>query len=191
MDNLVADCDQKTDSELVRLTLGNQIFFQCLMKRYEESLKRYIRRISGFSETEAEDILQEVYIKTFLNLNDYDKSLKFSSWIYRITHNEVISQYRKIKARPQGNSIKVDEGWLNNLPGELDLQEEIENRFDIEKVRQALNKIRIKYREVIILRFLEEKSYKEISDIIKKPEGTVATLLNRAKKHLAEQIKKG
>lgn len=190
MAKLAADCDQKTDSELVRLTLGNQIFFQCIMKRYEDPLKRYIRRISGFSEAEAEDILQEVYIKTFLNLNDFDNSLKFSSWIYRITRNEVISDYRKTKARPQGNSILVEDDWLNNLPDEMDIQAEIATKFEVEKIKSALEKIDLKYREVIILRYLEEKSYREISDIIKKPEGTVATLLNRAKKRLTKYLQK-
>ncbi len=180
----------KTDEELVGLTLENQEYFLYLIKRYEEKLLRYITRISNSNREDAEDILQEVFIKTYQNLNDFDLSLKFSSWIYRICHNRVISNYRKTKNNPKIISMDSDNIFLKNLATDLDLNEEI-NRRDIKnKFNRVLAKLDKKYREVLILRLLEEKDYKEISDILKKPMGTVATLISRAKKQFKKEYEK-
>jgi len=180
----------KTDEELVILTLQNQEYFLYLMKRYEKRLLGYIMRISNVTKEEAEDILQEVFIKTYLNINDFDKRLKFSSWIYRIAHNQVISSYRKKKARPQILVLDKDNSFLENLVSDLNLDREIDLKDLKKDVNKILGKIDIKYREVLILKFLEDKSYQEISDILKKPMGTVATLLNRSKKQFKKELKK-
>ncbi|PIU78076.1 MAG: hypothetical protein COS72_03485, partial [Candidatus Moranbacteria bacterium CG06_land_8_20_14_3_00_43_56] len=95
------NCGEKTDEELVALTLKNQDFFSCIVERYEAKLTRYIRRISAATQEDAEDLLQEIFVKVYRNLYGFDPSLKFSSWIYRIAHNQVISQWRKTKSRPQ------------------------------------------------------------------------------------------
>ena len=92
------NCSEKSDEEWAYLTAENQGYFLCIMKKYEIPLKRYVGRISNFSQEEIEDILQEVFIKVYQNINDFDDSLKFSSWIYRITHNHVISKFRKHKS---------------------------------------------------------------------------------------------
>ena len=71
--------DNKSDEDLVVLTLKNRDVFLYLMRRYEAPLLRYIRRIAGVNIEEAEDILQESFIKAYQNLNDFDPKLKFSS----------------------------------------------------------------------------------------------------------------
>ncbi|MBU4536518.1 RNA polymerase sigma factor, partial [Patescibacteria group bacterium] len=110
------------------------------------------------------------------------------SWIYRITHNEVISNYRKFKNKAQIISFDLDGEFIKNIADEFDLEKEINIKDLKEDISSVLNKIDLKYREVLVLRFLEEKSYSEISDILKKPEGTVATLLNRSKKQFLKII---
>lgn len=187
----ILDEEAKTDVKLVALTLKNQENFKEIINRYEQKLFAYIRRISSFSPEEAEDVLQEVFIKVYQNLNDFDQSLKFSSWIYRIAHNQTISNYRKIKARPQGYDMEEKDNFLNSIASDLDIEKNIDNKMLRKNIDQVLARIDIKYREVLILKFLEEKDYKEISDILKKPMGTVATLINRAKKKFREEIEKG
>ncbi|PLX20645.1 hypothetical protein C0584_05390 [Candidatus Parcubacteria bacterium] len=182
------DCQEKSDEELVRLASENQSYFLCIMKRHEERLFRYIRRISNFSFEEAEDILQEVFIKVYQNLNSYDPSLKFSSWIYRITHNHVISSFRKLKSRAEGQVFEITEEEFNNISGEFDVLKEVDAQLNKELLGKVLNQLEPKYRDVLVLKFLEERDYKEISDIIKKPMGTVATLINRAKKKMEKEI---
>ncbi len=178
----------KTDEELVELTLGDENFFVYLIQRYEKKLLGYILKITNVDITEAEDILQEVFIKVYKNLRGFNRKLKFSSWIYRITRNEVISNYRKRKNKAHGNTYDFDNDIILTIPDNIDIEAEIEKGELQEKIKQSLSKIDIKYREVIILKYFEEKSYQEISDILKKPSGTVATLINRAKKKLAKEI---
>ena len=178
----------QTDEELVKLSLENQANFLYLINRYKDKLTFYIRRISNVDAEETQDILQEVFMKAYLNLNDFDKDLKFSSWIYRIAHNQVISNHRKIKARPQSAGIDLSDDRVKSIAGEADLVGEVDQEFIKKNINRALNKIDHKYKEVLVLKYLEEKDYKEIADIIKKPMGTVASRMNKAKGELKKEL---
>jgi len=181
--------EQKTDEELVEIILENQSAFSQLVNRYREKLLRYIRRISGVSLEESEDMLQNIFIKAYLNLNDFDNGLKFSSWIYRIAHNEVIDNYRKRQARPQLLDIDIKDSQIKELAGSTDLLEELARQELKQEIRIAISKINYKYQEIIILKYIEEKDYQEISDIIKKPLGTVASRMNKAKAELKKVLR--
>jgi len=178
------DLEKTSDEELVELALANQNDFSYIVRRYEDKLLRYIRRLSNVSLEEAEDVLQNIFIKVYLNLNDFDSSLKFSSWIYRLAHNEIIDNYRRLKARPQLSNIDINDSQIKELTDKTDLLAEAELISFKESILNAINQLDIKYKEIIILKFIEEKDYQEISDIIKKPMGTVASRINKAKKQL-------
>ena len=182
--------EHKKDEELVPLILQNQDYFLYIVRRYEEKLARYITRISGLSKEDVEDLLQEVFIKVYQNLNDFDISLKFSSWIYRIAHNETISNYRKLKSRPVGVSYDDDPALANQLASKTDFVKEIEKEYDAKIIRSVLEKMDPKYKEVLILKFLEEKDYNEISDILQKPIGTVGAMINRGKLQFKNIVKR-
>ncbi|PWB38331.1 MAG: hypothetical protein C3F02_04980 [Parcubacteria group bacterium] len=181
--------DEKTDAELVELTLKNQDIFLYLIRRYEKKLLSYIFKITNVSYEDAEDILQEVFIKVYVNLNNFDRNLKFSSWIYRIAHNEVINNFRHYRARPQTTDFDGKENWLT-LAYDSKIDKDIDVRWAREHIDIILSALDLKYREVLILKYFEEKSYEEISDILKKPAGTVATLLNRAKANFKQALEK-
>ncbi len=172
----------KTDKELVSLVSGNPAVFGVLMERYEKRLLMYIRRISSVTIEEAEDILQDSFLKAYQNLNNFDNNLTFSSWIYRIVHNETISNWRKNKSRPQGNVVQVDDEFLERIVDTQDIQADIDKDILKKTVADIMKDMNDKYREILILKYIEDKSYEEISDILKKPPGTVATHLSRAKK---------
>lgn len=178
----------KTDQELVALSLENPDYYQYLMERYEKKLFRYIRRITNVETETVEDLLQEVFLKAYKNLHGYDDSLPFSSWIYRIAHNETISNYRKTKTQP--TAVEMDEEGavdiLNTIPDDINLRDDYIKREMARKVREVINLLPEKYRTVLILKFLEDKSYEEMADILQKPAGTIATLINRSK----QQFKK-
>jgi RNA polymerase sigma-70 factor (ECF subfamily) len=182
--------NSKTDQELIDLALKNPDDFLYLMKRYEQPLLKYILRLTNINSEDAEDILQEVFIKIYQNLNNYDSKLKFSSWIYRITHNQVVSNWRKLKSRGQDFSFELDEEKTNTIIDEFDITKETESNLLKTNIYKILNKLNIKYREVLVLKFIEQKSYQEISDILKKPQGTIATLISRAKKQFKEEANK-
>lgn len=182
---------EKTDEELVALTLENPQVYAFLVERFEEKLLRYIMRISRSTKEDGEDLLQEVFLSAYRNLNDFDQDLKFSSWIYRITHNKVISHFRKVTARPKTTTYEGDSNLLNILASDEDIARSLERKYTAQEVKELLEKLDERYREVLVLKFLEEKDYKEISDILEKPMGTVATLISRAKTQFKEKMLKG
>lgn len=181
---------EKTDEELVGLCLTDQFYFTQLIKRYERPLLRYVLRISNLNAEDAEDVLQEVFIKVYQNLNNFDRKLKFSSWVYRITHNEVISNFRKRKIRPQTLSTEFDEAIINNIATDFDIKNELDNKYLQGNINKVLSRIDYKYSQILILKYLENKSYQEISDILRRPGGTIASLLHRAKKQFARELAK-
>ena len=117
-----SECINKTDEQIVVLTLKNQDYYLCLMKRYEAKLLNYILKISNINREDAEDILQEVFVKAYQNLNDFDLNFKFSNWIYSIAHNATISVFRKKKVRPQTVSWE-DKDLDNILKSTLDVED--------------------------------------------------------------------
>lgn len=181
---------QQSDEELAILTRDDPSFFAPLMERYEAKMLLYIKRISAVTTEEAEDILQEGFLKAYQNVNNFDEKLSFSSWLYRIVHNETISYWRKKKIRPQGNSIYVDDDFLERIADARDMVEDMDRKRLKGLVQQIFDEMDERYREILILKYIEDKSYEEISDILKKPAGTVATHINRAKKQFKELYQK-
>jgi len=189
----VSKIENLTDEELVHLSLENKEYFYYLIKRYEKKLQRYINRISDITISESEDILQDIFIKTYFNLNGFNQKLKFSSWIYRIAHNQIINYYHKNKSRLQKPHVYLSNIDISNLSHSIKNEnhpyQDFVTREKVEKIRELLEKLPRKYREVLILRYLEGKKYTEISDILRKSPGTVATLINRAKSKFKKLIK--
>src|SRR3989339_2062541 len=142
-----SNIEEKSDEELVGLAIKDQAVFLHIMNRYQAKLLYYIKRISGLSNDEAEDVLQDVFIKIYQNLNDFDIDLKFSSWAYRITHNQVISNFRKIQARPQNAGIDLNDDSLRGLAADLDIEGKIDNSLLREKINKILNNLEYKYKE--------------------------------------------
>lgn len=183
-------CFEKTDEELVILTLKNQDYYACLIKRYEKKLTQYVKRITDLSPEDIQDIIQEVFIKTYQNLNDFDQELKFSSWIYRIAHNEAINHIRKIKYKFISSDNEDKAEILEKITAETNIEYDINLKFFRKNIQEILQNLDKKYKEVLILKYLEDKDYKEISDILQKPMGTIATLINRAKKKFKAELEK-
>lgn len=180
-------CDQLSDADIVQKALVDIDFFSCLYIRYEPKLLRYIKRITLAQQDEAEDILQEAFIKIWRNLNGFDQRLKLSSWIYRIVHNETISYWRKKKSFGKDNQVPLDDERIDSIPDQLEEEDK-----DLKEMltHRVLALMPIKYKTVLVLKFLEGMSYGEISDVLKIPEGTVATRINRAKKSFIQMTKK-
>jgi RNA polymerase sigma-70 factor, ECF subfamily len=174
-----------SDEEIVARTLTERSFFAMIVERFEDKLMRYIRRLGIHSHEDRQDILQEIFIKVYRNLNGFDGGLSFSSWIYRIAHNETISWYRKQNVRPEGHLVgDTDELFLYTPDTSKSAEQLIDAAIDAKWLKGALDTLEPKYRDPIILRFFEHKEYDEISDILKIPIGTVGTLIRRGKKKL-------
>lgn len=173
------DCNLLTDKEIISKSLEDINYFRCLFDRYENRLKNYIHRISGFDDYMTEDILQNAFIKIWKNLNNYDDTIPVSSFLYNIVHNETISIWRH---------QEVQKKLKQNVDNHEDIYSNDNNNNTIssQKILETLNSLPEKYREILILKFYENMDYEEISNILKIPEGTVATRINRAKSHFAK-----
>jgi RNA polymerase sigma-70 factor, ECF subfamily len=179
-----------TDEEVVKAALADKQQFALLVDRYETKLQRYIRRLGVVSGDDQLDVLQEIFIKTYRNLNDFDTGLSFSSWIYRIAHNEAMSWHRKERARPTGHLVADGDevlAWVES--GELSPEETLMIQTDAASLTRALAILQPKYRDPLILRYFEHKEYEEISDILRVPIGTVGTLIHRGKAQLKTTLK--
>lgn len=179
---------EKSDTELVELAKQDPQYFGHLMQRYQQPLFRYIYRLSLLPNEDVEDLLQEIFLKIYRKLNEYPPILKFSSWIYRLAHNHLVDHFRKINARPRITDLPDDE-WLKIIGSDINLEKEIIHKDCVEKIKSCISELPFKYKEVLILRFLEQKDYEEIMDILKKPKGSVATLINRGKDLLKKKMK--
>lgn len=177
-------CRKWADSEVARKSLEDMDYFSCLYDRYEAKMTRYIHRLVAVNQEEAEDILQEAFIKVWRYLNSFESNMKFSSWIYRIVHNEAVSFWRKKKSYGKDQQVVLDENLYKNEPEEGSNPEE--TAFREMFTHEVLNLLPLKYKTVLVLRYIEDMSYGDISDVLKMPEGTVATQINRAKKAFAK-----
>ncbi len=179
-----------SDEALVIKCKKDQQYFAVLVDRYVPKLTRYIKRRSAATAADIEDLLQNIFIKVYRNINEYDTSLLFSSWIYRITHNEMIDWYRREKRR---STLSLDDeahDIISKLMVDEDLTTQFSNAEQKQYIINTLNTLDEKYKEILLLRFFEDKSYEEIADILKIPAGTVAVRINRAKKQLQKRIQK-
>ena len=169
----------KSDEEIVKLVQEKNIdVFSFLVNRYEDKIKRYGRKFLNGKE-DIEDRTQKVFIKGYRNILSVDLKRKFSSWIYRIAHNEFINELKR-KKRESLRFFDPDVIFPNLAAKEEDYSLII----DKEILEQNLDKLDTKYKEVVILRYFHDLSYKEISDILSIPVSTVGIRLKRAIKKL-------
>ncbi|MCK4636100.1 MAG: sigma-70 family RNA polymerase sigma factor [Candidatus Moranbacteria bacterium] len=181
----VARNSNQTDEEIIALVqAGKQVFFDVIIERYRDKLFFYIMRFVK-NEDEVKDVLQNVFIKSLKNVDSFDCDRKFSSWIYRIAHNEAVNwATRKNKRIVSIDDLGVQD---SNFLVSDDFDVSMEKWFHLELkdvMREAISKLPENYAEVIRMRFIDDMSYKEISNVLGKPVNSVGTLVRRAKKRL-------
>lgn len=174
-----------TDEQLAqRLQQDDHESFGHIIDRYEPALIRYASRLVRDHDA-AEDVVQETFVKAYRDIQSFDTKRKFSSWLYRIAHNEAIDYIRKNR-----RLVGLDEA--SEVASDTDIYSSAQSSLDQDKTKKrlgkAINAISLRYREPVILRFYEEKEYEEIAEIMRIPIGTVGTYISRAKKELKENL---
>lgn len=181
------DYEKATDWELIKLSNSNPQYFQYIVKRYQDRIFRYLKRMSYYSNEDVEDMVQEVFIKVYRGMNDFESTGKFSSLIYRIAHNHLVDNIRKSSIRHDQSPLE-DEEAINLIRSEINLEKDFAGNEVVEKIKLAISELPENYREVLVLKFLEDKTIEEIMDILRKPQGTVATLLRRGREMLEKNL---
>jgi len=147
--------------------------FTEIVERYQDKLLRYAAHLVH-GEQKAADVVQDAFIKAYINLYGFDIKKKFSSWIYRIVHNEAMNSIKKYhKEVPLLQDM--------DFRSEENIEHEYSKKEIIEHAQFCLDAMPVLYSEPLALYYLDEKSYEEVSDILRIPMGTVATRINRAK----------
>lgn len=181
------------DYEVIeKISSWNIDMFAIIVERYEKKLSKYISRITNLEYEEIENSLQEIFIKVYKNINSYNKKYSFSSWIYRIAHNYIIDLNRKKKSE----IISIDDEISENIfikdiltSKDDDIHTIIEKKELGKELNKIVSQLDKKYYNVIVLKYFEELSYDEISDILKIPKSSVWTLIKRWKEKLIDIAK--
>lgn len=170
------------------ITKADSVAYGKLYDLYVAKIYRFIF-LKVRTKEDAEDITNEVFLKTWQhitkNKEDTEAIRSFSGLIYKIARNLIVDHYRKI-SRKKENQF----GLLENLTETRDLLKQVEINQDMARTFQLLRKLKQEYQEVVLLRYTEELSIKEISDILGKRPTAIRVTLHRALKKLKQLAEK-
>jgi len=178
--------EEATDEIIAqRVQNGEVEAFTLLMSRYEKKIARYARKFLSHPD-DVKDIVQDVFVKAYVNIKSFDSSRRFSPWIYRIAHNEFVNALKKKKSE---KISFIDFDIFFPHPAAKESADSDVARADLRRVLDGyISKIPAKYREPLVLYYFEEMSYREIADIMHLPVSTVGIRLQRGKALLKKNI---
>ena len=172
--------------------LGNKNNFSRLIDKYKNMVYNLAYRMCNNSQ-EAQDISQESFLRTYQSLNRFNPNYKFSTWLYQITLNIIRDRFKKKMFKPTSFDAPIASNdsnyFLQPTDSKHDPEEILTKQEKAYHVQQAILSLPLKYREVTILRHLQDLSYIEIANILKVPTGTVKIRLYRAREQLREILK--
>jgi RNA polymerase sigma-70 factor, ECF subfamily len=181
-----------------RCVAGDVVAWEEIVKRYNRRIYNICYRFAG-SGDDAQDLTQEVFIKMFRTLSSYDVERgAFMTWVTTMTRNLLVDHFRKTKQDRVTDSI---DGAPSEHEDAMPLSDQIEDKGAPpdarvqslearEAVHQALQKLSPELREAVILRDLQDMDYREIAAVLKVPEGTVKSRINRGRAELARLLQR-
>ncbi len=183
---------QSMESRLALLARkGDSRAFAELVNLYADKLYQLAFRLTG-NRQEAEDVVQETFLRVYKHLDRYDETLKFSTWIYRIASNLCIDRLRK---RRNVYSLDAQSGEHEDLDGysmlpgdERTPESEVLLSETQQMVHRAIESLPLKYRTVVVLRYLQDLSLQEIAEVLDVPVTTVKTRVHRAREYMRRKI---
>lgn len=180
-----------TDEELIERFQGGDLYaFDLLVQNYKDQLLNFVYRFLGNQE-EAEDVVQETFLRVFRNRSAYRRVAKFSTWIYTIAGNLARTELRRRRRR---RLFSISDMGLQEKDYEIsdevfNPESQTDGVLKEEIILAEIGRLSPKFREVIILRDVQELSYEEISKLIRVPIGTVKSRVNRARLRLQSRLK--
>jgi RNA polymerase sigma-70 factor (ECF subfamily) len=182
-----------SDEELIiRFQEGDEEAFVVLVRRFKDPLTNYVYRFLGELD-EANDIVQETFLRLYKHRNSYNQVGKFSTWLYTIASNLAKSELRRGGRRHNYslNDLYAGGGereW-DILDPELTPDSQVDTSIKLRMVQQALMEISSTYREVVILRDIQNMTYEEIAEITGLELGTVKSRINRGRAQLQDLLR--
>ncbi|MBI3633480.1 MAG: sigma-70 family RNA polymerase sigma factor [Candidatus Vogelbacteria bacterium] len=167
---------EETDVELITKSKNGDLrSFDLLVIRYLKSILNFAYRLTN-NHDDADDVTQETFLKAWKNLDSFDINKSFKTWIFTIARNTVTDLFRKKKSIPSSffNNEEGENPLLDNLADTEPLPDQLiliaENKKLLE---DTLNQIPINYKEVLLLRYMEDLTFEEISEALGRPSNTI------------------
>ena len=176
-----------TDQQLIEFVLGGDaIAFEHLFNRYRDSIYQlYIQRTGG-NVDDTNDLLQETFIKVYINLHRYSTAYTFGQWVYTIARNTFIDFVRR-----RQDDLSIDERFSSPPSTTPTPEESVISMQQRTQIEHYLERLAPRYRTLIVMRFFDEYSYEEIAANLKLPLGTVKTQIHRAREQMCRLITEG
>jgi len=184
---------KEDDQILIKKALaGNESAFSLLLNKHKDAVYRIIVKIVH-NRDEAQDLVQETFMKAFGSLSSYKCQYRFTTWLYKIAANSCIDFLRKRRLI----SVSLDQP-LKTKDGEVRIElpdwtynpeKDLASRQKFLSIEAAIDLLPRKYREVIVLRHKQDKPYEEIAEILGIPVGTVKARIFRARELLKKKLK--
>ena len=180
----IADYIVAEDRELVdRVLEGDNTAFEYLFNRYRDAIHRlFVQRLGGAND--ADDLLQETFIKVYINIHRYSADYTFGQWVYTIARNTFIDFVRR-----RQDDLSIDDRFYAPASSAPTPEESVINLQQRSQIEQYLD--RLAPRQLILMRFFEEYSYEEIAAKLALPLGTVKTQIHRAREQMCRLIAAG
>lgn len=171
------------DSQLIEQTLaGNRAAFNELVTRYQDRLYASMLGVTGSSE-EAEDVVQDAFVRAFVKLDSFQQSSQFFTWLYRIAFNTALSRHRRRRNRVSLDQVRETTG-LEPVDQVDSPDEPMLRRERVAMVRQAMEMLSEEHRSILVLREMDDYPYETIAEILEISIGTVRSRLSRARYQL-------
>lgn len=168
---------------IARARSGDSAAFGELVEQYRDSVYRLAYRMCGNAH-DADEAAQEAFVAAWRGLPNFRGDAKFSTWLYRLTTNASIDLMRR-----ENRHRAVAEDEMPEIEDRADSpQQQVERTEQQEAVQQALASLSEDYREILLLRYMQELDYTEIAEVLRLPAGTVKSRLNRAKAALKSAL---
>lgn len=152
--------------------------FESLVEEYSDDLRRFILNLTLGDAALTDDLAQDTFLKAYLSIKSFKGLSRFKTWLFRIACNEYYGYMRRSREVSLDSSVMVESGYVSPY-------ERSDAKIDLQTILAALNE---KERSVVLLFYMQDYSLKKIVDITGMPEGTVKSLLSRAKKKLVKEL---
>ena len=187
--DLPAASPDTTETLIQRCVQGDQQAWDLIVGRYWRKVFNVAYKFVG-KHDEAEDLTQDIFLKIFKSIGTFDRRANFQTWLISVSRNLCIDHYRSVRKERQTINRDVEAIELSAISHDQNQVEALEQRDRVALLRQALAALPAALRTAVSMRDLQELSYQEIAKVLRLPEGTVKSRINRGRIELARQIRK-
>lgn len=184
--------DLSNEDLMERFQEGEEESFNILVKRFKDRLHNFLYRYTH-NHQDCEDLVQETFLRVYRSRDSYERIAKFSTWMYTIALNLARSLYKKKKKK---TLVTIHEDESDPDDREIELEDDniladdiLHEKMCMNELEKALGELNENFREVVLLRDIQQLSYDEVAEITDLPMGTVKSRINRGRAQLQEHLK--